>query len=106
MIADVQLIVAQVLWDVLLLLVIVAVVPLVVHLAHRLVRASRSIAIHFEVTEKAAVGIVGNTSPTTPALNQTISLAGELLETAAAIDQHSSALEQLLSQRAVGEGVR
>lgn len=94
------LIAAQVLWDVLLAVVIFVVVPLVLYRAMRLVRASRSIEIHFKTTLAAAVGVIDHTNPTTPALNQTIGVATEILGTAGQIDAHTAAIEGLLAQRA------
>lgn len=102
--SDGALVAVQVLWDVLLLVVVAAVVPLVLYRAVRLVRAARAIETHFEVTLAAAAGIVQNTAPTTPALNETIAVAGDILGTAGELDSHSGAIEELLSGRARGAG--
>lgn len=100
---DGALVAAQVLWDALLFIVIFAVVPLVLYRAIRLVRASRNIATHFHAALGSAAGIVANTAPTRPALDQTIEVATTILGAAGQLDQHSAAIEALLSQRA-GQG--
>lgn len=99
---DGQLVAANILWDVALLLVITFIVPLVVFRAARLVRAARAIAIEFKVTLTAAGGIAGNTQPTAAALDQTIQTAGAILGTTGQINEHSGAIETLLRQRAAG----
>lgn len=99
---DGQLVAANILWDIALLLVITIIVPLVVFRAARLVRAARAIAIEFKVTLTAAGGIARNTQPTAAALDQTIQTAGALLGTAGQINEHSGAIEALLTQRAAG----
>jgi hypothetical protein len=105
MTADAQLTAVMVLWTVLLGVVIVAVLPLVLYRAVRLVRATRNIETEFTQSLTAGVGIVNNTEPTAAALSQTISVAGEILATAGDIDAHSAAVEQLLTQRAGLGGV-
>lgn len=106
MIAMTQLVIVQVLWDVLLLVVIAVVVPLVLYHAGRLVRASRNIALLFKTTLTAAGGVVRNTEPTKPALDQTIAIASRIVGTAGHIDQHSVAIESLLADRAAHGGTR
>lgn len=98
--ADGATVAVQVLWDILLLLVIVAVVPLVLYRAAGLILGARAIRTHFETTLTAAAGIAANTAPTTPALDQTIEVAGGILGVAANLDAHSSAIEDLVTQRA------
>lgn len=97
---DGQLVAVQVLWDVLLFIVIVVVVPLVLYRAIRLVRASRNIAAHFSASLASAAGVAENTKPTEPALGETIAVATTILATAAQLDAHSAAIEGLLTQRA------
>jgi hypothetical protein len=105
-IADDAPLAAQVLWDLLLLVVIAVVVPLVLFRAVRLIKAARAIRTHFETTLTAAAGIVANTAPTTPALDQTIEVAGGILAVAADLDAHSGAIENLLTQRAATGSAR
>lgn len=102
--SDGGLVAAQVLWDIALFIVIVAIVPLVLVLAARLVHASKAIAIEFKVTLAAAGGVARNTQPTAEALNQTIATAGSILATAGKINDHSASIESLLTQRAAGNG--
>jgi hypothetical protein len=99
-VSDGQLIAVQILWDLLLAIVIFVVVPLVLYRAARLVRASRNIAVLFNTSLASAVGVIENTQPTRPALDQTIAVATDILGTAAKIDEHSAAIEGLLTQRA------
>lgn len=100
--SDGELVAVQILWDVLLFIVIFLVVPLVLYRAARLVRASRNIALLFNVSLASAAGVVENTAPTQPALDQTIAVATTILATAGQLDQHSAAIEDLLTQRAQG----
>lgn len=106
MIADADLVTVQVLWDLLLFVVIAIVVPLVLYRAAGLVLAARAIRTHFETTLTAAAGIAANTAPTTPALDQTIEVAGSILGVAADLDAHSGAIENLLAQRAAQRAPR
>ena len=100
MIAEDAPIAVMVLWDVLLIVVIAVVVPIVLYRVAGLVLAARAIRTHFETTLAAAAGIAANTAPTTPALDQTIEVAGSILGVAANLDAHSAAIEGLLTQRA------
>jgi len=106
MIADWELVTVQVLWDVLLAIAVLVVVPLVLYRANRLIWAARNIERHFRVTLAAAAGVIENTAPTKPALGQTISVATDILGVASDIDTHSAAIEGLLSQRALQGGAR
>lgn len=100
-----QVVAANILWDIALFLVIAVIVPIVLVRASRLVRAARAIAVEFKVTLAAAIGVARNTQPTTAALNQTIQTAGGILATVGKIDEHSGAIDSLLTQRAA-EGRR
>ena len=104
MIADAQLVAVQVLWDVLLAVAILVVVPLVLYQAWRLIWAARNIEMHFKTTLTAAVGVITNTAPTQPALGQTIEVATAILGVAGDLDAHSAAIEGLLTQRATQGG--
>lgn len=83
------------------LVLIVLITPLVLYLCWRLVRAARNIDRLFRVTYAAAGGIVENTSHVT-ALEDTIAVAGGMLETAASLDAHAAAIEGLLLSRLQG----
>ncbi len=86
-------------WGITLLIVVVAVVPLVLGLVYRLIRAARNIAQYSESSLQAGVGIAGNTGHIT-ALNDTIQVAVQILEVAKSIDAHTEAIEKLLIGRA------
>ena len=94
---------ATVIWIVTLALIVVVVTPLVLYLCWRLMRAARNVHRHFEVTLAAAAGVVKSTSHVR-ALEDTIAVAGGMLETAQALDQHSGAIERLLLSRLKGRG--
>lgn len=80
------------------LLIVVLITPFVLYRCWRLIRAARNIEQHFRITLQAAVGVVGNTSHV-KALEDTIAVAGGMLETAAGLDKHSGAIEGLLISR-------
>lgn len=89
---------------ILTLLVVVAITPFVLYRCWRLIRGAHNIEQHFAVTLKAAVGIAGSTSHTS-ALEDTIGVAGGMLETAGNLDVHSAAIEGLLISRLPRAGV-
>jgi hypothetical protein len=94
-----------IIWIVTLAVIVVVITPLVLYLCWRLVRSARNIDRLFSVTYAAAVGIVENTAHVT-ALEDTITVAGGMLETAAQLEQHSGAIEGLLLTRLRSGGVR
>lgn len=87
-----------VIWIVTLAVIVLIVTPYVLYLCWRLIRGAHNIELHFAVTLQAAVGVVGNTSHT-KALEDTIGVAGGMLETAGKLDEHSAAIEGLLIGR-------
>lgn len=87
------------------LAIVVLITPLVLYRCWRLIRGAHNIERHFAVTLEAAVGVVGNTSHT-KALEDTIGVAGGMLETAADLDAHSGAIEGLLIGRLPRAGAR
>lgn len=87
-----------VLWTV-LLVVTVLVLPLIVSLLHRTWKAARSIQRYFKEMETAGMGIAENTDHIT-ALEDTISVAGGMLETAGEIDSNAETIENVLGERA------
>ncbi len=87
-----------ILW-VIVLVIAVLVLPVVVYLLHRTLRAARSIARYFEEMRIAGEGIAVHTGHL-PALEQTIEVGGNLLATAKDIDAHAAALEGVIKQRA------
>jgi len=86
-------------WGVTLVIIVVAVVPIVLALVYRLIGASWRIERYLSKTLAAAAGIAENTS-NIKALTDTIAVAGPILEVAASIDSHCSAIENLLISRA------
>ena len=96
--------VAATIWIVTLAIIVLIVTPIVLYRCWRLVRAARNIERHFAVTLEAAVGVAGNTSHV-KALEDTISVASGMLETAGKIDTHSAAIENLLVSR-LSQGAR
>ncbi|GAC1657534.1 MAG: hypothetical protein NVS9B1_15470 [Candidatus Dormibacteraceae bacterium] len=80
------------------LAIVVLITPLVLYHCWRLIRGAHNIERHFYVTLQAAVGVVGNTSHV-KALEDTIGVAGGMLETAGNLDAHSAAIEGLLISR-------
>lgn len=85
-------------WIVTLAIVVVLITPLVLYICWRLVRAARNIDRLFAVTYAAAAGVVDHTSHV-PALEDTIAVAGGMLQTAGRLDEHSGAIEGLLVGR-------
>lgn len=87
-----------VIWTI-LLIITVLLLPLIVRLLHRTWKAARSIEIYFADMLKAGVGIAENTDHIT-ALQDTISVASAMLDTAGAINDHAATIETTLDQRA------
>lgn len=88
-----------VLWWATLIIAVVVIVPLVVHLLHRTFSAARQIERYAATALTAGVGIAGNTA-NIAALEQTISVATDILDTAGAIEEHTGTIEQALAARA------
>lgn len=86
-----------VIWTI-VLVVAVLVLPLVVYLLHRTLKAARSIARYFEEMRIAGEGIAAHTGHIS-ALDQTIELGGALLGTARDIDTHAATIEEVMIQR-------
>ncbi len=74
-------------------------VPLAVYLLHRTWRAARSIERYAAATLEAAKGIAGSTAHVS-ALDTTVDVAGEMLETAEAVDAKLSTIADVLARRA------
>ena len=86
-------------WWTTLAIVVVVIVPLAVILLHRTLRAALSIRRYLDEMLTAGVGIAGNTQPI-KALDDTIAVAGGMLQTAGSLKQHSGTIAQVLSARA------
>ena len=87
-----------VLW-IILLVVTVLVLPFIVNLLNKVLRASRNIERYFREMLEAGVGIAGNTEHI-KALNSTIAVASNILNVAGDINNHSGALGGALKSRA------
>ena len=87
-----------VLW-IILLVVTVLVLPFIVNLLNKVLRASRNIERYFREMLEAGVGIAGNTEHI-KALNSTIAVASNILNVAGDINNHSAALGGALKSRA------
>ena len=85
-------------WWTMVIVALVLVVPLAAYLLHRLWRAARSIERYTAEALAAGLGIAGNTAAIS-ALDQTVTLGGELGAAAASIRQHSAAIETTLARR-------
>ena len=87
-----------VIWIIALALVVL-VVPIAVYYLHRLLHDGLHIKRYTAEMLTAGLGIAGNTQHIS-ALENTIQVATGILKTAAAIDEHSAAIENLLKSRA------
>ena len=92
---------AYVIWGGTLVVILVVIVPLAVFLLHRTLIAAWSIRRYMNDMLTAGVGIAGNTS-SIPALNDTIAVATDMVKTAQALEDHSGAIGEVLTQRAAG----
>lgn len=88
-------------WKIGLAVTLLVFVPLAVVLLHRLWRAARSIQIYAREALVAAGGIAGNTAQI-GALDDTISVASQILSTATAIEQTLGTATGILAKRAEG----
>ena len=86
------------LWGVMLVVAIVLVLPVTVYLLHRLLRAARSIQRYTAEALAAGVGIARHTVAVS-ALDQTVTLGGELGAVAGSIRRHAAAIEKTLADR-------
>jgi len=86
------------LWSILLVVAVVVVLPVTVYLLHRLLRAARSIERYTAEALAAGLGIARNTAAVS-ALDQTMTLGGELGSVAGSIRRHSAAIEKALADR-------
>ena len=90
-------------WIIVLLVAVLIILPLTVALLQRTLNAARNIERYFAEMCDAGLGIHNNTQHIT-ALDDTISVATQLLETAGSIDEHAATIETALTARAVGDG--
>lgn len=93
-----------VIWAITLAIAVLVVLPLVVYLLQRTLNAARNIELYFAEMRDAGVGIASNTSHIT-ALDDTISVATQILDTAGSLKDHAATIETTLTARA-GEAER
>lgn len=86
-------------WWIVLAVAVLVVLPLTVYLLHRVYRAARSIERYLTEMRDAGTGIAENTSHI-PALDDTIAVATDILQTTQRIKGHSGAVGESLTQRA------
>ena len=91
-----------VIWGTVLGIVVIVIVPLAIGLLQRTLSAALSIRRYMAEMLAAGVGIAENTASVS-ALNDTIAVAGGMVETAGQLKEHSGTIAQVLSQRAAGE---
>ena len=87
-----------ILWTI-LLVVTVLLLPLIVSLLHKTWVASRNIERYFKEMLDAGLGIAGNTEHI-KALNDTISVAGGMLDVAGNINENANTIQGALADRA------
>lgn len=88
-------------WQAVLWIVVLVIVPLAIFLLQRTLNAAIHIRRYLLEMLTAGVGIAENTSSIT-ALNDTIAVAGGMLETAGKLEEHSGIIASVLAQRAKG----
>lgn len=86
-------------WWTTLLIVVLIIVPLAVIRLQRLLRSALAIKRYLNEMLTAGVGIVENTN-SIAALNDTISVAGGMVQTAQQLNEHSGTIANVLAQRA------
>ena len=91
-------VIIYILWWMLLGVAVFVVLPVVVYMLHRTLNAARGIERYFATTLEAGLGIAGNTA-NIAALEDTITVAGGILETAGQIEQHAGTIETALGAR-------
>jgi hypothetical protein len=85
-------------WIIVLVLAVFVILPLAVYLLQRTLNAARSIEQYFAEMRDAGVGIAQNTGHIT-ALDDTISVATQILTTAGSINEHSETIKITLAGR-------
>ena len=88
-----------VIWWGILLVVVFIIVPLAVIRLHRLLRSALAIKRYLHEMLTAGIGIAENTNSIS-ALNDTITVAGGMVQTAQQLNQHSGTIAQVLAERA------
>ena len=86
-------------WEFVLWVAVLVIVPLTIYLLHRTLSAAIQIRRYLHEMLAAGVAIAENTSSIV-ALNDTIFVAGGMLKTAAKLDEHSGTIATVLATRA------
>jgi hypothetical protein len=94
-----------IIWGITVVVAILIILPLTLYLLQRTLNAARNIERYFAEMRDAGVGIANNTSHI-KALDDTITVAGQILETASSIKEHAATIETTLAARASGDGRR
>ena len=95
----------HIIWAATLLIVIVVIVPLAILLLHRTLRAAISIRRYLDEMLAAGVGVAGNTA-SIKALDDTLGVAGAMLQVAGDIKSHSGTIATVLAARAAAGAPR
>jgi hypothetical protein len=82
---------------------VLVILPIAVYLLHRTWRAARNIDRYFAEKRDAGVGIAGHTA-NIKALDDTIAVATQILQTSGQIKEHTGAIEKTLVGRVAGNG--
>ena len=88
-------------WEAVLIIVVVVIVPLAIFLLQRTLKAALNIQRYFKEMLSAGVRIAENTSSIT-ALNDTIEVATTMVQVSQKLDEHSATIATVLSDRADG----
>ncbi|MEO6458222.1 MAG: hypothetical protein ABIO92_08100 [Chloroflexia bacterium] len=92
-----------VIWIIVLAVAVLVVLPITVALLHRTLKAARGIERYFAEMRDAGVGVAGNTAHI-KALDNTIAVATQILETAGSINSHAATIETTMATRARSNG--
>jgi hypothetical protein len=92
-----------VIWIIVLAVAVLIILPLTVALLQRTLNAARNIERYFAEMRDAGVGIANNTSHI-KALDDTITVATQLLGIAGSIKEHAATIETTFVTRAAGDG--
>lgn len=88
----------EILWTILLAVAVLVLGP-IIRLLHKTLIASNNIERYLKEMKEAGLGIASKTEHIT-ALNSTIKVAGDILETAGEINNNSETIKVTLSNRA------
>jgi len=89
-------------WQTVLFIVIVVIVPLAIILLQRTLNAALKIRRYLREMLTAGVAIAENTSSIS-ALEDTITVAGGMVKSAGQLDEHTATIATVLSERAKGQ---